>query len=91
MTREISHQKMFQLALESLGDNAIEGTIQPKQDLNTYYNLSRDGEGDLGVGSDERGPWNEENQWNFVAKPEESLKSRVEGPGSHEKKAAAKK
>ena len=80
MTREISHQRMFQLALESLGENAMEGTIPPKQDLNTYYNLSRDGEGDLGVGSDQRGPWNEESQWNFVAKPEESLKSKVEGP-----------
>ena len=79
MTREISHQKMFQLALESLGD-AIEGTIPPKQDLNTYYNLSRDGDGDLGVGSDQRGPWNADGQWNFVAKPEESLKSKVEGP-----------
>jgi Mn-containing catalase len=79
MTREISHQQMFQLALESLGD-AIEGTIPPKQDLNTYYNLSRDGDGDMGIGSDERGPWNESGQWNFVAKPEESLKSKVEGP-----------
>ena len=89
MTREISHQKMFRLALESLGD-AIEGTIPPKQDLNTYYNLSRDGDGDLGVGSDQRGPWNEDGQWNFVAKPEESLKSKVEGP-DRGKQTASKK
>jgi Mn-containing catalase len=80
MTREISHQRMFQLALETLGNNPMEGTIPPKQDLDTYYNLSRDGEGEMGIGKDERGPWNEDGRWNFVAKPEETLKARVEGP-----------
>jgi Mn-containing catalase len=80
MTREISHQRMFMLALESLGKDAMEGTIPPKQDLNTYYNLSRDGNGDTGIGQDGRGPWNEQGRWNFVDRPEEVLKAKVEGP-----------
>jgi Mn-containing catalase len=80
MTREISHQRMFMLALESLGKDAMEGTIPPKQDLDTYYNLSRDGQGDAGIGTDNRGPWNQDGRWNFVDRPEEVLKAKVEGP-----------
>jgi Mn-containing catalase len=79
MTRELSHQRMFMLALESL-EQKMEGTIGPGQDLNTYYNLSRDGEGDKGIGTDERGPWNADGQWNFVDRPEEKLSATVKGP-----------
>ena len=81
MTREISHQRMFLKALETLGGiDAMEGTVKPEFELNTYYNLSRNGQGDQGVGTDGRGPWNADGQWNFVDKPEEQLSARVEGP-----------
>ncbi len=80
MTREISHQRMFTLALQSL-DKQMEGTIEPKFELDTYYDLSRtDGDDkDRGLGTDARGPWNTDG-WNFVAKPEDSLKNEVQGP-----------
>jgi hypothetical protein len=44
----------------------------------------------LGVGTDERGPWNDVGRWNFVAEPEESLKSKVEGlnPGGKPSRTA---
>ncbi len=80
MTRELSHQKMLTLALKSLGPDAMEGVIPPKDDLDTYYDLSRDGQGNRGIGTDERSPWNAEGRWNFVAKSEETLWARVEGP-----------
>jgi Mn-containing catalase len=79
MTREISHQRMFQKALESLGGQ-MEGVVPPESELNTYYNLSRDGQGDVGIGSDQRGPWNEGGDWNFVDKPEDKLSAAVQGP-----------
>lgn len=78
MAREISHQKMFQLALQSLGKE-FEGELEPETELNTYYNLSNDGQGDVGLGSDERGPWNE-GQWQFVDNPDEALHAKVDGP-----------
>jgi Mn-containing catalase len=81
MTREISHQRMFLKALGTLGGiEAMEGIVKPGQDLNTYYNLSRDGEGEKGIGRDERGPWNADAEWNFVDKPEEKLSAEVKGP-----------
>jgi Mn-containing catalase len=79
MTRELSHMRMFALALDSL-DQKMEGVVPPGQDLNTYYNLSRDGDGDKGLGRDERGPWNSDKEWNFVDKPEEKLSAEVKGP-----------
>ncbi|HZV06739.1 MAG TPA: manganese catalase family protein [Gemmataceae bacterium] len=79
MTRELSHQKMFMLALQSL-DRTMEGVVQPEAELNTYYNLSHDGEGDKGLGTDARGPWNAEGQWNFVDHPEDKLSADVRGP-----------
>ena len=83
MTREISHQRMFLKALDTLGGiTAMEGTVKPEAELNTYYNLSRDGRGDQGIGVDERGPWNAEGEWQFVDEPEEKLSAKVEGPGA---------
>ncbi len=79
MTRELSHQRMFMLALESL-DQKIEGKLGPGQDLNTYYDLSHDGEGDKGIGTDARGPWNADKEWNYVERPEEKLSATVQGP-----------
>ena len=52
MTREISHQRMFMAALDSLGDR-MEGEVEPDAELETYYNLSRsNGAGDVGLGTD---------------------------------------
>lgn len=79
MTREISHQRMFTSALQSL-DQKMEGTLEPKTDLHTYYNLSRDGGNGDGIGSDERGPWNADGEWIFVDRPEDKLSAKVEGP-----------
>lgn len=79
MTRELAHQKMFMLALNSL-DKKMEGEVEPKSELDTYYDLSRDGGGDRGLGVDERGPWNQGNGWNYVQKPEEQLNAEVKGP-----------
>ncbi len=87
MTREVSHQRMFQLALESLGRD-MEGSLPPEQDLDTYYNLSSDGQGDRGLGTNERGPWNSDENWNFIAAPAEVLSSDVQGPSQ---KASAKR
>ncbi len=57
------------------------GEVNPKfaQKLLEQFG-GRDGEGEMGIGKGERGPWNEGGRWNFVAKPEETLKARVEGP-----------
>ena len=79
MSRELSHQRMFTLALQSL-DKQMEGDIEPEAELNTYYNLSRDGQGDHGVGQDARGPWNDDSEWNYVDAPEDKLSAEVAGP-----------
>lgn len=79
MTRELSHMRMFSLALEGL-DQKMEGVVPPGQDLNTYYNLSRDDGQDQGLGTDQRGPWNADSEWNFVDQPEDKLSASVSGP-----------
>lgn len=82
MSREISHQKMFREALESLGDRMI-GEVKPIKELKTYYNLSQDGTGEKGIGTDERGPWNDGGQWEYIARPEEELNFKVKGPSTN--------
>lgn len=66
LTREISHTKMFMKALESLGKltDPFFGNIQPDQTVDLYYNLSTNGNG-----KDERGPWNSDENFNYVANP----------------------
>ncbi len=81
MSREISHQRMFLKALDTLGGiTAMEGTVEPEAELNTYYNLSRSDNGDKGIGTDERGPWNADGEWNFIDDPEKTLKNSVSAP-----------
>ncbi len=81
MSREIAHQRMFLKALDTLGGiTAMEGEVEPEAEVNTYYNLSTSDNGDAGVGTDERGPWNADGDWNFVDHPETKLKSKVQGP-----------
>ncbi len=65
LTREISHTKMFMKALESLGklDDPFFGNIQPDETFDLYFNLSTNGE------KDERGPWNSDENFKYVADP----------------------
>ena len=64
LTREISHTQMFMKALDSLGKltDPFFGNIQPDSTVDIYYNLSTDGK-------DERGPWNEEPTFRYIADP----------------------
>jgi Mn-containing catalase len=65
LTREISHTKMFMKALDSLGKltDPFFGNIQPDSTVDLYYNLSSDGQ------QDERGPWNSEPEFRYIADP----------------------
>ena len=65
----ISHTRMFMKALEDLGKltDPMFGNIQPDETVDIYYNLSTDGTG--GVQLDERGPWNLESTFKYIADP----------------------
>ncbi|MBD2000170.1 manganese catalase family protein [Leptolyngbya sp. FACHB-541] len=65
LTREISHTKMFMKALDSLGklDDPFFGNIQPDETVDLYFNLSSNG------GKDERGPWNSDENFEYIADP----------------------
>lgn len=69
MTREITHMKAFSLALDSLGRAPFSiGQLPPNPAwVNKYFNDST-GEGDNGE-NDERGPWNEGGDWEYVQSP----------------------
>lgn len=72
LTREISHTKMFMKALEDLGKltDPFFGNIQPDETVDIYYNLSTQSKGDHdSVQIDERGPWNSEPNFKYVAQP----------------------
>ncbi|MBB3593202.1 Mn-containing catalase [Rhizobium sp. BK529] len=69
MTREITHIRAFQLALESLGKPPLSvGRIAPTPGLVDQFFNDSTGEGDLGE-VDTRGPWNEGEPWKFVEAP----------------------
>lgn len=65
LTREISHTQMFMKALDSMGklSDPMFGNIQPDETVDIYYNLSSNGK------EDERGPWNSEPTFRYVADP----------------------
>ncbi len=69
LTREISHTQMFMKALDSLGKltDPFFGNIKPDETVALYYNLSTNGSG-----QDERGPWNSEPTFKYIANPLES-------------------
>ncbi|QSJ18267.1 manganese catalase family protein [Nostoc sp. UHCC 0702] len=71
LTREISHTQMFMKALDSLGKltDPFFGNIQPDETVALYYNLSTNGN------KDERGPWNSEPTFKYIADPLESHSS----------------
>lgn len=64
-TREVSHTHMFMEALRSLNalDQPLFGDLKPDDTVNLYFNLSS------GPGADERGPWNREPAFQYVADP----------------------
>ncbi|ARO29103.1 manganese catalase protein [Rhizobium sp. NXC14] len=69
MTREITHMRAFQLALESMGKPPLSvGRIAPTPGLVDQFFNDSTGEGDLGE-VDVRGPWNEGEPWKFVEAP----------------------
>lgn len=65
LTREISHTQMFMKALDSLGKltDPMFGNIQPDETVDLYFNLSSNGQ------VDERGPWNSEPNFRYIADP----------------------
>lgn len=72
LTREISHTKMFMKALEDLGKltDPFFGNIQPDETVDIYYNLSTQSVGAKdSVEIDERGPWNSEPNFRYIAHP----------------------
>lgn len=77
LTREISHTKMFMKALESLGklDEPFFGNIQPDETVDLYFNLSSDGE------KDERGPWNSDENFEYIADPTNHGKAQAQRKG----------
>jgi Mn-containing catalase len=64
-TREVSHTHMFMEALRSMNalDQPLFGDLKPDDTVNLYFNLSS------GPGADERGPWNREPTFQYVADP----------------------
>ncbi|HEY9849270.1 MAG TPA: manganese catalase family protein [Leptolyngbyaceae cyanobacterium] len=64
LTREISHTQMFMKALESLDKltDPFFGNIQPDETVDLYFNLSQNGK-------DDRGPWNSEPTFKYIADP----------------------
>ena len=80
MTREITHMKAFQLALESLVPDLLAvGNIPPTPQLVDEYFDTSTGEGD--EGKNYRGPWNEGNGWKIVEAPAfQALQASVSGP-----------
>ncbi|PSR19352.1 catalase [filamentous cyanobacterium CCP3] len=72
LTREISHTKMFMNALDAMGKltDPMFGNIQPDETVELYYNLSTNGDG-----KDERGPWNSEPDFKYIADPVSNLHS----------------
>ncbi|CAH2601275.1 Manganese catalase family protein [Rhodovastum atsumiense] len=64
-TREVAHTQMFMTALKSMNklDDPLFGELKPDETVNVYYNMSS------GNGADERGPWNSEPAFKYVADP----------------------
>lgn len=78
LTREISHTKMFMKALDSLGKltDPFFGDVQPDETVDIYYNLSSNG------AKDERGPWNSDENFRYIADPMKEMKEGKEEDSS---------
>jgi len=64
-TREVSHTQMFMEALKTVNglDNPLFGDLKPDNTVNLYFNMSN------GPDADQRGPWNSEPAFQYVADP----------------------
>lgn len=64
-TREVSHAQMFMEALRSMNalDKPLFGDLKPDDTVNLYFNMS------TGPDADQRGPWNSEPAFRYVADP----------------------
>lgn len=64
-TREVAHTKMFMEALSTVNGltDPIFGDLKPDETVNLYFNLSG------GPDADQRGPWNSEPAFQYVANP----------------------
>jgi Mn-containing catalase len=86
LTREVSHTQMFMKALDSLGKltEPLFGNVKPDATVDLYFNLSRNGK-------DQRGPWNNEPAFKFVADPQPEGKApqTVSNPDDEHARAAA--
>ena len=81
-TREVSHTKMFMIALESMHklSDPLFGDLKPDDTVNVYFNLSS------GInGADERGPWNSEPAFKYVANPLQREAQRQATPAEQAK------
>lgn len=68
MTREIAHLKSFGIALESMGKDPLSiGDREPTPGVDKQYFNDSTGTGE--AGQDDRGPWNEEPEFEFVNAP----------------------
>jgi Mn-containing catalase len=66
MTREIAHQKSFEMALHAIQPNFPQGKLPGNPEFTSvYYNLSK--------GDDVRGPWNDSGKWTFVEDPQPAV------------------
>jgi Mn-containing catalase len=63
LTREITHANMFMKALDAIGklDDPMFGDIPPDETVKLVFNLSQ--------GNDNRGPWNNPPDFDYVADP----------------------
>lgn len=73
MTREIAHQKSFEKALYSIEPNFPPGKLPGTPEFSSVYFNTSQGQGD------QRGPWNQGEDWNFVSEQERML--GVDGGG----------
>ncbi len=79
-TREVSHTHMFMEALKSMNalDTPLFGDLKPDNTVNLYFNLAS------GPGADQRGPWNSEPAFQYVADP---LQHEMQEHGNKPKQA----
>lgn len=67
MTRELAHQKSFEKALHAIQPNFPQGKLPGVPEFTSVYLNMSQGE------EDRRGPWNEGDQWEFVASPQPAV------------------
>ncbi|HEX2242036.1 MAG TPA: manganese catalase family protein [Gammaproteobacteria bacterium] len=69
MTREVAHQKSFEKALYAIENNFPPGKLSGMREFtDKYYDMSQ---GSAGGITNQRGPWNQGNQWEYVEKRED--------------------